>query len=821
MQFKHTKNLSRKIAAVSLGLFTALSSLSGTVFAADSSKSAASDYSVFKAGYSAPLLSGDVKYPRLIDSSSTGYIAPFKDGDRVAFIGDSITHGNYGAYYEKQILNYYATRYPNVKFSYVNKGIDGDTAPGLISRADYDIFNTEFEAGFNKAVILIGTNDMSRTSYFEGKEKEPGAAKTRADLLNKYYTNLSQFVSMLKERGTEQIILMSPPLFDQWLKYETDSNGNAVSGPGYANKPTSVNFNNIIRTGGQIAYNVAQQLGVDFVDINTPQTIVEMYNRFGKGEREDETFTFVGDRVHPSEAGHYIMTYAFLKAQGESGQVAFVTMNTAEDRVDTENASVTNAKISSDKVSYTYKADALPMGADYAYRTAETYFPITEELNREVIKVIGLSEGTYDIKADGKLVMTATASQLADGVNIADKENNPGQQKALEILGIAEQRRKADAKHRDFIRTKRDCINKYKLDSTDSASLIKSAQAYIDANADKADDVKALSALITAQQVEKDTVAKLNAYESAIYELNKPSAYKVTIEKTSAAASDKIVPVLFDYTLPENTVEVKKSIQDRPITVTINGDELKSDVAPTIVDDRTLVPLRAIFEVFGAEFTWDEATATAEAVMKKGSKQTTIKLTENNKTTYVNGEANELDVPAQIIDGRFLVPVRFVAETLGANVEWDAWGQCVVITARSLLYKDSLEPVSAQQSGDDGAGSVIENSFDGDLGTRWAPQGKDGDAWGIYDLGDVYSLANVQIAYHNGKERTYFFAIAVSEDGENYTTVISDGKSSGTTNELETYDLGGVKARYVKYIGGGNSVNLWNSVTEIMFNEEK
>ena len=273
--------------------------------------------------------------------------------------------------------------------------------------------------------------------------------------------------------------------------------------------------------------------------------------------------------------------------------------------------------------------------------------------------------------------------------------------------------------------------------------------------------------------------------------------------------------------MPENTVEVKKSIQDRPITVTINGDELKSDVAPTIVDDRTLVPLRAIFEVFGAEFTWDEATATAEAVMKKGSKQTTIKLTENNKTTYVNGEANELDVPAQIIDGRFLVPVRFVAETLGANVEWDAWGQCVVITARSLLYKDSLEPVSAQQSGDDGAGSVIENSFDGDLGTRWAPQGKDGDAWGIYDLGDVYSLANVQIAYHNGKERTYFFAIAVSEDGENYTTVISDGKSSGTTNELETYDLGGVKARYVKYIGGGNSVNLWNSVTEIMFNEEK
>lgn len=807
-----------KIASVTLSLLTALPFCANIGFAAETGI----DYSIYKASYAPAIVSGDVKYPKLLEDDAIGYIAPFEDGDRVAFIGDSITHGNYGAYYEKQIYTYYVTRYPNVKFSYVNKGIDGDVTSHLISRIDFDIFN-ELDEPFNKAVVMIGTNDMSRTSYFEGMENETGAAKRRAALLNTYYNNLSKFIGMLKERGVEQIIMISPPLFDQWLKYDTDENGNAISGAGYANKPTSVDFNNVIRTGGQIAYNVAAQAGVDFVDINTPQTIVEFYNRFDKNGTEDTSFTFVGDRVHPSDPGHYIMTYAFLKAQGESGEVASVNIDAVGNKADSSNASVTDLASSSDGVKYTYKANALPLGADSNYRTAETYFPITDELNREMITVTGLNEGIYDIKMDGSIVMSATAAQLSEGVNIADKQNNPGQQQALEILGIAEQRRKEDAKYRTFVYNEtRSYISKYKLDTTSNASMISSAQAYIDANPDKTDDINTLNEFIANKNSEKDTITKINAFESAIYERNKPTEHSVVIEKSSSSnPSEKINAQFFDYTLPENTVKIKMLAHDKPVSIMINDEPLKTDVAPVIVEDRTLVPMRAIFEAFGAQLEWDEASATATASVKSGGKQTVIKITENNKTVYVNDEAVELDVPAMIIDGRFVVPVRFVSETLGAVVEWDDWAQCVVISARRLFYPDVLEPVSVTQSGDDGAGNVISNSIDGDLGTRWAPEGKDGAAWGIYDLGDVYALDSVQLAYYNGSSRTYYFEIAVSEDGKNYTTVISDGKSSGKTNELETYDLGGVKARYVKYIGGGNSLNLWNSVTEIMFKEKK
>lgn len=229
------------------------------------------------------------------------------------------------------------------------------------------------------------------------------------------------------------------------------------------------------------------------------------------------------------------------------------------------------------------------------------------------------------------------------------------------------------------------------------------------------------------------------------------------------------------------------------VGVKLNGNYLYSDVPPTVVNDRTLVPMRAIFEALNAEVTWDGTTNTAQA---KNS-YTSIQLTEGQTQAFINDQPYELDVPAQIINDRFLVPIRFVSEALGATVTWDGFSDCVNITARVETKKwdipDQVEIKSAVQSGDDGEGNTIINSFDGLLSTRWAPEGKDGDAWGVYDFGAVYSLDKVYLSYHNGNQRVYTFSIAVSEDGVNYTTVLENKKSSGTTLELETYDLGGAK----------------------------
>ena len=111
------------------------------------------------------------------------------------------------------------------------------------------------------------------------------------------------------------------------------------------------------------------------------------------------------------------------------------------------------------------------------------------------------------------------------------------------------------------------------------------------------------------------------------------------------------------------------------ITVNVNGKNLSLDQNCVIVKDRTLVPLRAIFEALGADVDWDDATSTVTAV-KDGKK---ISLTIGDKTLIAGGEAKTLDVPPQLIGSRTLVPVRAVSESLGANVNWDETSKTVII----------------------------------------------------------------------------------------------------------------------------------------------
>lgn len=102
-------------------------------------------------------------------------------------------------------------------------------------------------------------------------------------------------------------------------------------------------------------------------------------------------------------------------------------------------------------------------------------------------------------------------------------------------------------------------------------------------------------------------------------------------------------------------------------TPTVNGEEVKIDVPAQILDGRTMTPSRFVAESLGADVDWDDATKTV--TVSNGT--TTIKLVIDSNIAIVNGEEVEIDVPATIIDGRTLTPSRFVAEALGADVDWD------------------------------------------------------------------------------------------------------------------------------------------------------
>lgn len=106
------------------------------------------------------------------------------------------------------------------------------------------------------------------------------------------------------------------------------------------------------------------------------------------------------------------------------------------------------------------------------------------------------------------------------------------------------------------------------------------------------------------------------------------------------------------------------------------GASEDNDVAPKIVNDRTMLPARFVAEKLGAKVEWDEETRTV-TITKDNVK---ITITIDSKVATVNGEEQELDSPAFIENDRTYTPIRFISEQLGAKVNWNGATQQVVIT---------------------------------------------------------------------------------------------------------------------------------------------
>ncbi|MBQ2968489.1 MAG: glycoside hydrolase family 127 protein [Clostridia bacterium] len=116
---------------------------------------------------------------------------------------------------------------------------------------------------------------------------------------------------------------------------------------------------------------------------------------------------------------------------------------------------------------------------------------------------------------------------------------------------------------------------------------------------------------------------------------------------------------------------------DSEIAINLNGQWMTFDVDPVLMNDRTMVPFRAIFEALGCTVSWDDENQVA-----KGQRNgVIIELPIGYTTAKVGDMSYTLDQPAVLKDSRTLVPLRFVSEALGAQVKWDDPTQTVSILA--------------------------------------------------------------------------------------------------------------------------------------------
>ncbi|MCD4712726.1 MAG: copper amine oxidase N-terminal domain-containing protein [Clostridiales bacterium] len=146
----------------------------------------------------------------------------------------------------------------------------------------------------------------------------------------------------------------------------------------------------------------------------------------------------------------------------------------------------------------------------------------------------------------------------------------------------------------------------------------------------------------------KEVIAQRKLIAKNAYTVEELATFEASVESISSDADVAKV-------LSVGSVSVKKNL-------------IKFDTPPYIKGGRTVVPVRAITEGLGAEVSFNPETF--EVTIVKGD--TTIILSIGSNVALVNGETVELDSQSEITNSRTYVPIRFIAETFGLTVDWDA-----------------------------------------------------------------------------------------------------------------------------------------------------
>ncbi len=341
------------------------------------------------------------------------------DGDRVVFLGDSITEQRL---YTTYIEAYALTRHPEWKLFFRNVGWGGDTS-WLRQRAHPDerqLFAADTEArermvkeavgrGLERDVLPLkptvvtvkfGMNDHSYQAF-------------REDIFRVYVRSQEEIAQRLEANGARVAFLTPQPIEDKRPDPDQDVR------------------NQSLRKFCDGLKDVAAKENAVFVDQFDPYMAILLR------ERPSNPGGYVGggDAVHPGPIGHTVMAWAVLKGLGAPALVSRVAIDCAAKKASTERCRIDNLKTADGVISFDRIDEALPMPIDERAEAALKLAPVLADLDRYELQVTGLSKPSYELTIDGESAGTLATEELAKGCNLANLAG-PITQQARQVLTL-------------------------------------------------------------------------------------------------------------------------------------------------------------------------------------------------------------------------------------------------------------------------------------------------------------------------------------------------------------------------------------------------
>ncbi|MCD8237897.1 MAG: hypothetical protein LUC92_00970 [Clostridiales bacterium] len=244
----------------------------------------------------------------------------------------------------------------------------------------------------------------------------------------------------------------------------------------------------------------------------------------------------------------------------------------------------------------------------------------------------------------------------------------------------------------------------------------------------------------------------------------------------------KTVALLAAFLVAFSALSFTASGSESEIGVTVDGFDISFDQPPVVINGRTLVPLRAIFEALGAEVEWDAET---KSIMAERNNIAVLLYIDSTAMTYgeIGGNAVtvQLDTAPTIINGRTLVPARAVAEAFGCSVSWDSVTKTVIIndnnTSNSSAAEAPAAEITTEAATEATTAAVLQNTtfditqtyikgnsaikkaengshlIDGDPSTKWCCYIPDGGAYVIWQVNPSVVVTGYTIVTGNDNSK--------------------------------------------------------------------